>query len=175
LCCLASELTHIKLLSELELVQVNTVTAPYYVLSGTSYTTDLHSFTYQDIFLKILNKDNPNKVLLEITRVSLTKHINLKLPWWSNKAPTILKKLNFSQVDGTAINYQLGNNYRLSLLARQWHWGKVYVLEHIPDDSTVEKICAVKVLLTRPEYKKTKEDFRIRHSKEIHRIYNLRN
>jgi serine/threonine protein kinase len=171
--CKAAKPTHIKSLSELELIQTNTVTTPYYVLSGTKYTTDLHSFAYQDLSLKVLSKENPNKILLEIARISSAKphtpmkYINVKLPWWSTKVPEILKKLNFSQVDGKAAGYQLGNNYRLNLLARQGHWGKVYVLEHILDDSTVEKICAVKVLLTRPEYKKTKEYFRTRHSKEI--------
>jgi hypothetical protein len=172
--CYARDIAHAQSLSDINSLKDNTeVTAPYYILSDTKYTTELHSFTYADRKLKILNNENPNKIRLKITQHAQPKPQqindikNVKLPWWSRKAPQILQTLDFSKVDGTASEYQIGDDYRLTLLGRQGHWGRVYVLEHIVKGSDPKIICAVKVLLTRPEYNKPIEGFRARHKQEI--------
>ena len=151
------------------------MTAPYQLLSGTTYTSDITVYSYKNYTLKIINKENPDKLLLHITknvRVNASEahaNINHKLPYWSNSAPNILKTLDFSKVDGQKTEYKIGDDYRLTLLAKQGCWGKVYVLEHLSKGAAPEKICAVKLLLTRTDKQgdMSTQDFRERHQQEI--------
>lgn len=168
-------LRHITELSVLDSIDGDLkITAPHYILSETLYTTDMNVYAYGKYNIKIINKDNPDKLVLQITEnlqpaeLKLKKNdINVKLPWWSNSAPSMLRELDFSMVDGNSKTYPISDNYHLTAVAKQGAWGMVYVLERTAAESTGEKICAVKLLFTRTDKPGIVEDYRERHQQEI--------
>lgn len=174
---------HIISLSDLPQIQPNNtyqITAPYSILSNTMYSSDMDVYDYNQYHFKIMDKQNPDKMILQVTTkpttpvsLNITTSLNKRLPWWSLDAPTVIKTLDFSKVDGKETTYSMGNGYRLTLLPKQGHWGKAYVLEHISADKTVKKICALKLILTRPELNISVEEFRKRHQKEVLNNLNL--
>lgn len=130
--------------------------------------------------LQIIDKQDPAKMIFQVTKkptasvpMDTTTSLSKRLPWWSPTAPLVLKTLDFSKVDGKESTYAIGDNYRLTLLSKQGHWGKVYVLEQIAADHTVKKICALKLILTRPELNMSVEEFRERHQQEVLNNLNL--
>jgi len=174
---------HIISLSDLPQMHANNthqITAPYSILSNAIFTSDMDVYEYDQYRLKIVNKQNPDKMIFQVTTKPTSSvstdtetSLNKRLPWWSPVAPTVLKTLDFSKVDGKETTYPIGDDYRLTLLAKQGHWGKAYVLEHIAADHTAKKICALKLILTRPELNMTIEEFRERHQKEVLNNLNL--
>lgn len=147
-----------------------TITAPYNIIAKTNFTHDLIQYKYNNYILKINDVTSPEQCEFTITNnanklSSPEDSINFNLPWWSKSAPPILKKLNFSKVNGDDY-YKLDKNFQLKILPFQGYWGKVYVLEEIVNNKT-KIICAAKLLLTRPELNVDIEDFRQRHIKEI--------
>jgi beta-lactamase class A len=172
--CQESGLQHINALSRISNVQGNLqVIAPYTILSEATYTTDVNIYEYKNHDLKIIDKTDPDKIRFKVTKKnektdSANKdYTNTPFPWWSTSAPIILKQLDFSQVDGKSKHYNIGAHHRLTLLGEQGHWGMVYVLEDIQKNKTPEKICAVKLLLTKNEKSMDTQTFRQRHKKEI--------
>ena len=76
---LKQDLCHITEFSTLNLIHGEVhVTAPYYILSETLYTSDLNIYTYKKYNIKILNKDNPDKLVLQITENLQSKGLELK-------------------------------------------------------------------------------------------------
>ena len=111
--CQAMDIPHITELFSIDTLSDDIqVTDPYQLLSGTTYTSDTTVYSYKNYTLKIINKENPDKLLLHITknvRVNASEahaNINHKLPYWSNSAPNILKTLDFSKVDGQKTEYK---------------------------------------------------------------------
>lgn len=174
---------HILSLSDLhQMHATNThqITAPYSILSNAIFTSDMDVYEYDQYRLKIVDKQNPDKIIFQVTEkpkpaifTDSATSLHKQLPWWSPIAPTILKTLDFSKVDGKETTYSIGNSYRLTLLSKQGHWGKAYVLEHIAADHTVKTICTLKLILTRPELNLSVEEFRKRHQKEVLNNLNL--
>jgi serine/threonine protein kinase len=177
--CLAVDniaIYQLKSLLELKSIEDGSkVTAHYSILANSKFTPNLHSFTYKNFTLKLLNKDNPDKIILQVIKnlqISPPSYINtnkhIKFPWWSKSVPKVLKQLDFSKVDGKENVYKISNEYQLTLLEHQGCWGKVYVLERLSNGVAIDKICAVKILLTRSDRgRKSVEDFRVRHKQEI--------
>lgn len=172
----AASIQNIHSLDELELKDKRDpvqITAPYSILSNATFTPNLDSYSYKDYNLKILDKEHSKKLILQIVKnlesknLMVSSKIKEPLPWWSKTAPSVLKNLDFSKVDGKLNEYQIAKNYRLRLLSKQGHWGKVYVLERLGKDGFKEIICAVKLLLTRSEPDMSVQNFRERHQDEI--------
>lgn len=179
--CQGSYLKDLESLSSLKFNQGQVrITAPYSILENTRYTPNLDVFEFEHYAIRVLNRKNPEKFILEIEdnlkNVSLNKNqedIYKRLPWWSKSAPQGLKTLDFSQVDGKLEKYKLSENYQLKLVERQGAWGKVYILEHCKKGKEPIKICAVKLLLTRKNESMKVEEFRKRHYDEIKNTFTL--
>ena len=172
--CQGNGIEQVNTLSQISNVKESIqVTAPYTILSEVTYTTDVNTYEYKNHDLKIIDKTDPNKMRFKVTpkneKIDSARkdYTNTPLPWWSTSAPTILKQLDFSQVDGKSKDYNIDAHHRLALLGEQGHWGMVYVLENIHKNKAPEKICAVKLLLTRDEKSMDTNTFRQRHQKEI--------
>jgi hypothetical protein len=173
--CYADHLTSLDSISNLNFSRGETqFTAPYSILANTTFTADLNTYRFKNYEIKIINSENPDRLIFEVTKNNHTKitenssfDIEKHLPWWSKSAPKILKKLDFTKVDGESNAYDMGNNYRLTLLAKQGNWGKVYVLEHLSKNSNAQKICAVKLILTRSDRKMEVAEFHERHKEEL--------
>lgn len=167
---------HIESLQEIDKSKFNhsIVTTSYKSLADAKFMSEYNVYRYHDYILQVLNKDNLNQIQLQIEHQPESKQLGKlqhefpKLPWWSNNAPSILKNLDFSKVDGNSDQYQLSNNITLYLLPHQGNWGKVYVLRQRKQNSAEEIICAVKLLLTRNDrMEKGVDHFRKRHYQEI--------
>ena len=172
---------HLKSLNDISSLEFNNesiqVTAPYSILENTKFTSQLNSFSFEHYLIKVINRENPDDFILKITKNSQNPLANNspnfsadRLPWWSTSAPSVLKTLDFSKIDGSLDEYKIGEHHRLKLLGKQGAWGKVYMLESIDNRTraTPMKICAVKVLLTRKDKPiKDVQEFRNRHQDEI--------
>jgi len=172
--CLAKHLDNTsELITNLPLSnhQTKEISAPYLILANTTFTKDLDIYRYKKRLIKIINNENIEDIKFGVSFDS-KKYINKKpkakhFPWWLKSAPDILKKLDFSKVDGKAEEYTLGYGYILRLSPSQGHWGKVYILEHFDTTHNPTIICAVKVLLTRNDRKMPRSEFLERHREEI--------
>lgn len=173
--CYADHLTTIESLSNLNFAQGATqFTPPYSILANTTFTSDLNTYRFENYDIKILNSANSVQFTFEVAKKNLHKSseesnfdIEKHLPWWSKSAPIILKKLDFTKVDGKSNFYDMGDNYRLTLLAKQGNWGMVYVLEHLSKNPITQKICAVKLVLTRSDREMAVSEFHERHKEEL--------
>lgn len=97
----------------------------------------------------------------------INQNIDYSLPYWSPKAPDILKNLDFTKIDGSKENYTVGTNYNLSLISRQGGWGRTYILRKTEANFKSNIICAVKLILTRTDKNLDISKFRARHKTEI--------
>lgn len=152
---------------------------PYSIFSNAMYTSNLNTFYLSNYKLKIQSPAKSKNFLTKISKISRDElcsedeneinetNIIDQLPWWSKSAPQELTKIDFSKIDGKLKIYNLDNGYRLSLLAKQGNWGKVYLLEHVSSHSEVKKICAVKLILTRSDRSLEVKEFHKRHLIEI--------
>lgn len=169
--CFADTISDLNLLNDLNVGNNKIqITAPYSVLSKAKFTPDLYVYTYNNLTLNIIEHDNPDQITLQVSKGDETKdlaNINTEytLPWWSNLAPTILRQLDFSKVDGSAASYQIDSKHSLTLLPHQGCWGKVYLLGQIDEQGNSKTICAVKVLLNKRPNQEVY--FRQRHKTEI--------
>lgn len=155
----------------------NHVIVPYSIFSNVKYTHGLNTFRFSKYEIKIDSIENIKKILVRISKINPNLNssdaitgnkfkIEHQLPWWSKSAPTKLKQINFSNVDGALDFYNLNDGYQLSLLQKQGNWGKVYLLEHLSGGNKV-KICAVKLILTRSDRSFSMAEFQERHITEI--------
>lgn len=174
--CLAEHLSDIRTISKLDFTHGDPqITAPVSILADKLYTSNLDKYRFENYEVSIIDIENPEKCVFKVTNKNklnsaVSKDINIEklMPWWSSEAPRDLKKLDFSSVDGTSNSYNIGNNYRLTLLARQGHWGKVYLLERLSKSSAPKRICALKLVLSRSDlHLKKIEEFRKRHAAEL--------
>ena len=149
---------------------------PYTELSEATYSSDFNVYHQGTFDIKIINRFPIEKMTVEISKSSAIIPNELQvnpLPWWSDLTPRslgeILKKLDFSKVDGKERIYLIGSNYRLVQLSHQGAWGVVYVLERLSHNMLLpnEPLCAIKVLLTRPSKQMSVDVFRKRHQEEI--------
>lgn len=67
--CQGKTLPHIYSVSDLVRFKSNTrITASYSVLSNLKYTSKIDTFRYDNIELKIINKDNLNNIVFNVTK-----------------------------------------------------------------------------------------------------------
>lgn len=189
----AVPLTDFTSISQLELLKLENnkeksiqISAPYRVLHNAVYTYKLDTFQFNNnhksYLAKILNSENPNTIQWEIEKTrkayspawfnlkqlaDKVKLVETKKVWWSKFAPTALRTLDYSKIDGRSDYYKLNDEYQLSLMSHQGAWGRVYLLEKINKDLKPETICVVKVLLNKTEKPMSVANFRERHKAEV--------
>lgn len=182
-CHAAEHLSNISSISNLDFTQGDVqVTAPCFLLSDTHFTSALDTYRHSNYSIKVLDIENPKKSILRISKINQAKisnqdnlNVEQKLPWWSKSAPKDLKSLDFSKVDGKSKIYHIGKNYRLTLLAKQGHWGMVYLLERLSKNLNPQKICAVKLVFSRADRPIKIEEFHERHKEELQNNIKIQN
>jgi len=175
---------HIESLDYFEQLHFNRGVSPatinYNILSNATYTTDLVNYRFNDYIIQVANNHNPGQMSVRILETNNIPHTVKqpelpKLPWWNRTAPVLIKKLDFSMVDGDSVEYKIDKNYSLRILGRQGHWGKVYVLERLSSKNKPEIVCAVKLLLNRMDRNVEESEFHKRHHEEINSNFTVVN